>query len=243
MRIIHRFLSFAILLSIVFAYSCKEDTCIHGAGPIVTQDIDIAAFHTFRSFGNFNIVLKEGDEISVQAETQENIIPFITTSVVDSVWDVNLQNGCYNDYQLTIYITHPSIKEFGILGSGNITILNRLDSIDNLYIYIGGSGNIQANDSLIISSNLYADISGSGNIILKGSVPNQNISIPGAGNYSAFDLLSEDCTITIPGSGNVMVNVSNTMDVFISGSGTVSYIGEPDITQTITGSGEIIDAN
>ena len=243
MRIIHRLFSAAIFLSMIFFSSCKEDGCIHGSGPIVTQDLDISAFHSFRSFGNFNIVLSEGSEISVKAETQENIIPFITTTVVDSVWDVNLANGCYNDYQLTIYITHPSIKEFGILGSGNITILNRLDSLDNLYLYIGGAGNIHANDSIIISNNLYADISGSGNITLMGKVQSQNISISGAGNYSAFDLLSEDCSITIPGTGNVMVNVTSTLDAFISGSGNISYLGYPDITQTITGSGQVINAN
>ena len=243
MKIIHRLFSLTLLTSIVFIHSCKEDTCIHGAGPVITQELDVSSFHSFRSLGNFNVVLQEGAEISVSAETQENIIPFIATTVIDSVWDINLANGCYNDYQLTIYITHPSIKEFGISGSGNITILNKLDSLDNLYMFIEGSGNIQATDSLIIASNLYSDISGSGNITLIGSVPNQSIAISGAGNYSAFDLISEDCSITIPGSGNVMVNVTNTMDVFISGSGNVLYLGEPFIEQTITGSGQIIDSN
>ena len=59
----------------------------------------------------------------------------------------------------------------------------------------------------------------------------------------SFGLLSENCVVSLPGSGNCEVNVNSNLDIFIGGSGSVYYTGSPAITSTITGSGEIINGN
>ena len=149
----------------------------------------------------------------------------------------------YNDYQLTIEIELPEISEFGISGAGNIQIVDKFESLTNLNLFNSGSGEIFSNDSLIVANFLNTNISGSGNINLKGKVPNQNITVSGSGNYLTFGLESDECVISLPGSGNCEVNVSSTLDVFISGSGSIYYKGDPTINSNITGSGSIINSN
>jgi len=48
-----------------------------------------------------------------------------------------------------------------------------------------------------------------------------------------------DAVVTLSSMGSATVRVSGTLDVTISGSGTVYYIGNPVITSNITGTGSL----
>lgn len=226
-----------------FFTSCEKDLCVHGSGPIVNQTLDIEELNGFDLFGSFNVILKNGPIQKISAIGQQNIIDQLSYDVNNGIWKIAFEEGCYNDYDLTIEFEVPNINEFGISGSGSIQIVDEFDSLVNLNIFNSGTGGIFTNDSLIISTFLNIDISGSGSISLKGKVPNQNITISGSGSYTAFNLESTACVVSIPGSGNCEVNASNTLDAFLSGSGSLYYIGSPVINANITGSGTINNSN
>lgn len=244
MKIARIFYSITLIIGVVSLASCTKDNCIHGSGPIITQELDIVDFNGFDLGGSFNIVLEQDSVIKVVAQSQQNIIDAISTNVNNGIWDATFYDGCYNDYDLTVFISHPSITDFGISGSGSIHIIDLYASIENLDMFISGSGSIFCNDSLLIDNNINTTISGSGNVFLGGgSAPNQNITISGSGNYLSFEFLSDSCLVSIPGSGNVEVNVDSTLEVSIGGSGSVYYKGYPTITSNISGSGEIVNSN
>jgi hypothetical protein len=46
--------------------------------------------------------------------------------------------------------------------------------------------------------------------------------------------------VTITGSGRVVVAASQALDVHTSGSGAVTYRGDPAVTQDISGSGRLV---
>jgi len=223
--------------------SCEKDLCIHGSGPIVNQTLDIQELNGFDLFGSFNVILKNGSTQKISAIGQQNIIDQLSNDVNNGIWRVALNEGCYDDYSLTIEIEVPNINEFGISGSGSIQIVDEFSALNNLNVFNSGTGEIFTNDSLLISTFLNIDISGSGNINLKGKVPSQSITISGSGDYLGFGIESNTCVVSIPGSGNCDVNAINTLDVFLSGSGSVYYHGSPIINSNITGSGTIINSN
>ena len=243
MKFIQRLYTALLLSSLIFSISCTKDTCIHGEGTIVSQNLAISDFSGFKLSGTFNIVLQKGPEIKVVATGQPNILNYISTSVENGIWNAEFEDGCYNDYQVTVYINHPNIKEFGINGSGSINVIGKLDSLENLTVYNNGGGNIYCSDSLLIDNFLNVDLSGSGSIELIGSALNQNINISGSGDYSAYNLFSENVTVSIPGSGDAMVHAFTSLEAFLSGSGSVYYIGDPVLTTNVTGSGAVINAN
>jgi len=80
--------------------------------------------------------------------------------------------------------------------------------------------------------------SGSGTTSLSGNVKNQELTISGTGEYNAKDLQSNSATVEIDGSGQAL-NVINQLNIIINGSGQVSYLGNPNIQQQVTGSGTI----
>ncbi len=233
-----------LLFGVIFISSCeKSSSCIHGDGPIVTQTLNVGDFNGIDLSGSFNAVLHYGTEYKVEAIGQQNIIDHITYNKQNGNWIMALAEGCYSNYQLTIHITMPAINEFGVSGTGNIQVMNKFSSLDNLSVFNSGSGHIFCNDSLLIINFLNVDMSASGSVELIGTVATQNINISGSGDYQAFNLLSDECIISIPGSGNAEINVSTTLDAFISGSGNIYYSGNPVIYSNITGSGSIINSN
>ena len=89
------------------------------------------------------------------------------------------------------------------------------------------------------------EIDGSGKIDTRGGFPQQPklaIEINGSGNVDLMDLPAASTDVAIHGSGKVHVTAQHDLDVEIAGSGSVVYGGNPHISQTIMGSGEVKSA-
>ncbi len=72
-----------------------------------------------------------------------------------------------------------------------------------------------------------------------GRVDEQRISISGAGDYRAGDLVSDRASISVSGAGRVLVNAQKALDVDLSGAAKVDYKGDPKVTQRVSGVGRI----
>jgi len=70
-----------------------------------------------------------------------------------------------------------------------------------------------------------------------------NASISGSGDINAFDMNTKEASISIKGSGDCKVNVSDTLTSEIAGSGDVYCRGNPRISSTIKGSGSLKGQN
>ncbi|HEY8936280.1 MAG TPA: DUF2807 domain-containing protein, partial [Cyclobacteriaceae bacterium] len=61
-----------------------------------------------------------------------------------------------------------------------------------------------------------------------------------SGKVLAANLETNKCNIHISGSGNVEINVKDDLDAHISGSGSISYKGNPShVNSDASGSGSI----
>lgn len=74
---------------------------------------------------------------------------------------------------------------------------------------------------------------------MSGEVDTQQLNISGVGSYDAKELVSKDCEIRISGAGKAVVNATQTLDIEMSGVGKVDYVGNPSVTQNISGAGSI----
>lgn len=127
--------------------------------------------------------------------------------------------------------------EARIAGSGDLTV----DGIEaqKQTITITGSGDAEIEDLNVDA--LEVEITGSGHLdIQDGQVKGQRISLTGSGDYGARHLESQEADVRISGSGGVTVQVDEQLDARIFGSGNVHYAGSPRITQSVTGSGDVV---
>ena len=122
-----------------------------------------------------------------------------------------------------------------VSGSGNIDFKGTCKELESK---VSGSG--KATLAITGANTVSIGISGSGKVIASGSAKVIKTSISGSGEVLAADLQVDRCDIRISGSGDVQVNVKSELDATISGSGSVSYRGNPThVNSHASGSGKV----
>ncbi|MEO5976403.1 MAG: head GIN domain-containing protein [Chryseolinea sp.] len=122
-----------------------------------------------------------------------------------------------------------------VSGSGNLTVKGSCRSFSS---NVSGSGKVEL--ALKISEDADFGISGSGKIQASGSAAKVKATISGSGKVLAANLETNDCEVRISGSGDVQINVKESIDANITGSGSVSYRGNPSkINSHSSGSGSV----
>lgn len=125
--------------------------------------------------------------------------------------------------------------EADVSGSGDMDLKGSCNNFDS---DVSGSGKVYVSASI----KEYADfgVSGSGKIQAQGNVQKVKAAISGSGRINAGDLVAESCDVRISGSGDLEINVKEELDASISGSGSVTYSGDPKrINSHASGSGHV----
>ncbi len=235
------------LLIAVFTLSClnsfaqKWET-IKGTGQIKKETRTVSDFTSLASQGSMDVQISYGDSKSVVVEADENLLPYIETSVengklsIKPKKNVNLKSSS----KMIVYVSMTKINSLQLSGSGNINGDGAFTNDSKTNIALSGSGNIKLGfDSF---KDLELAISGSGNIDLKSSKTNTiTASVSGSGNIDCSNINSNDVNAKISGSGNVKVYANNSIDAKISGSGNVYYRGNAsNISSKASGSGKVL---
>lgn len=125
--------------------------------------------------------------------------------------------------------------EADVSGSGEIDLKGRCRSFDS---DVSGSGKVML--SINVAEIADFSVSGSGKIAASGSAQTVKTTISGSGKVLAASLETNRCEVRISGSGDVEINVKNELDANISGSGSVSYKGNPGkVNSHASGSGKV----
>ena len=154
--------------------------------------------------------------------------------------------GTFPPREITITIPHVTSIQFeGPVFDpfkGGVSKINGMDQFsgDDLNLEIGGVVKV---DLDIEYNKLNVSIEGVSGVELKGSVQEQSLDIKGISAYRAFDLSSERCFVEINGPSTAEVQVSDLLDVVITGIGNVCYKGQPEINSDISTSGVLSNCN
>jgi hypothetical protein len=125
--------------------------------------------------------------------------------------------------------------EADVSGSGEIVLKGSCRNYDS---DVSGSGRIDLD--VVISEKASFGVSGSGKIQASGTANEVKTNISGSGKVLAANLETNKCEVRISGSGDVEINVKSELDANISGSGSVSYKGNPShVNSHASGSGHV----
>ncbi len=250
---------FALLFLVLLFPSCDLD-CTKGSGDVISESRILDFFDKIELRGSFDLHLSqsESDDFSFVIEADDNILPLIDTRVNNQDrLIVDLDDCIRRNEPIVLFVSVPNIEEISLKGSGDVFAATTWDfnslkleidgsgnvDVDSLYvnfaeINIEGSGDVRMNyiDALTINT----EIRGSGNIDLAGFTNDFNVEIDGSGDVDALNLITETCDIDISGSGDCEITVTDELDIIIRGSGSVYYRGNPVISSSISGSGDII---
>lgn len=187
-----------------------------------------------------NVELQQASVVGIRIEADDNILPLIITEVVDSVLYIKMKSiGLFQSYKpgkpIVVSVNVSNLRDLVFAGEGRLTSRGVLQ-FDDLSISLAGL--VHAELELNVQT-LTAQIPGTGKYILKGSAKKQKIAVEGTGLFDGRNLIGNTATVVINGTGRVLMNVSEVLNVDITGSGAVSYMGSPKITQVIQGLGKV----
>lgn len=173
-----------------------------------------------------NITVANIDALSVSGSGNMIVQTKVTTS--------NLDLDVSGSGSLKVDIDAAEV-EADVSGSGDMELRGKCKSFST---DISGSGGVQL--SLIVAGSAEFDLSGSGKVEATGSSQAIKAEITGSGEIHAADFETGKCDVRISGSGDVEVNVKNELDARITGSGTVTYKGNPArVNSDSSGSGKV----
>jgi len=153
------------------------------------------------------------------------------TKIVTGDLDLNV-SGSGN---LKIEIEASGDVEGDVSGSGSLLLKGTCKTFES---DVSGSGKVSL--GLTIRETADFGVSGSGRIEANGSAAIVKASISGSGKVLAANLETSRCDVKISGSGDVEINVKNELDANITGSGSVTYKGNPSkVNSHASGSGSV----
>lgn len=202
------------------------------------QTRDLSGFNKV-SFGiSGNLYVKLGEKFNVVLEGDDDVLDEVETEVTGGKLVIRRENHYFsmNNEKVNVYVTMPEMEGLGVSGSGRAEIQDNLKS-NNLNLSVSGSGKLYTADLDI--DNLDCSISGSGDIIVGGgNIETGDLSISGSGNYQGETAKIANASVSISGSGSCNFNVTESLKGGISGSGNVTYLGNPKVDVKVSGSGK-----
>lgn len=203
----------------------------------------LAPFHELEVGGSATVLLVQGDAeaIDVDGAKRGNAID---ASVANGRLVVSSRDrrrwwgrlfGRRASEPPTITIHFRNLDRLAL--SGNVKVsAPRLEASS---LRIGASGGTALSIDDLRAATLRVDGSGALEADLAGRVEEEHVSISGAGSYRAERLRAVDATVSVSGVGNVVVHAERKLRASISGAGLIEYVGNPDVTEHVSGIGRV----
>lgn len=229
----------AILSSLLLLFtSCSQ--CIEGIGEAVEERRTVKPFETIRSESTFNLVLRalpEGEQPYVVVNAQENLLPFVETTVSGSELSIASESCVNASAPITIELFAAVYQKIENTGTGSVTGATMITS-DSFEIENTGTGEVVLS---LKCKEISITNKGTGSIRVKGETDELRIDNRGTGSIAAMELRSNNATVDSRGTGDVDLQAHSGLDIKLSGTGDVSYMGNPqNLTLKNSGTGEIL---
>jgi HAMP domain-containing protein len=189
--------------------------------------------------------LRQGEPRSVEVEGPTKALEQLETRVEEGDLHIRseqqgnwlgwLGGGNGIDEEVKVYVTAPTLTEISIAGSGRIVGETPVEG-GSLEVQNAGSGSV---DLAVQNDEVEVDVAGSGAVRLRGRTNSFEASVIGAGDVDGADLETATADVSIAGSGDVHLHVTDHLEADLMGSGNVQYRGTPEIETNSAGSGTV----
>lgn len=208
-------ISFVIVFLCSFVSHAKETSYIVGNGVIKSETRKVPKFHALQCDGAFKIIINAGKEQLVALKGDSNIIPEIKTEVIGEKLRVYSERSYSTAKDLELTINVRNLDEAVISGTHTVNAAN------------------------ISSTALDIEVNGASTFTVSGTAKNFNARINGGSTLLASELVAELVSINITGAGDAEVFARTALNADIVGTGTILYLGTPEVRQNILGVGSI----
>ena len=204
-------------LSAILLFSCKKDE-IHGTGQTGSQERSLGAFENVTIQGPVKVNVRYGSEQHVTVRTDVVALNKVETRVSNNTLVIDLdESHNYQHISFEVEVEMPGISTLSHEGVGNWS-LSGFQDLQELHIVHNGVGDLR----------------------LSGSASQLNINKDGVGRIQAFAFTADSCYVGHSGVGDMELMVTDHLSGYLSGVGNIYYRGQPSMSISDTGVGNII---
>lgn len=232
---------FGIALCLAAGASAQWGKRVKGNGNMVAMERSTGDYEAISVSGSFDVELVAGEEGTVTVNAEENLQEWIITEVKNGTLQIKTKDGVNiqpSIWKSGLSVTVPveDIEAVSLSGSGEIIGKTPLKATE-FSASMSGSGDVWLE---VESDEVTANMSGSGDMDLKGSAGRFNVQISGSGDIRAYELEAQEVDASISGSADIEITVRENLTARVSGSGNITYRGNPGkIDSKSVGSGDI----
>ena len=188
--------------------------------------------------GKINITY--GTTQSVSVTVDDNVYEYFTTEVRNGKLVITKKsNARLRDYELIYDITITDLEELMVNSAGSFVGTNKFE-VDNVVLTTNSAGSITLE---LEADRLLSYVNSAGSMDLWGSVDEHRAYVSSAGNLHAFNLETNTTIINLSSVGCAEVYATTTIDATVSSLGSLYYKGNPQVFQTVTSFGRVINSN
>jgi Putative auto-transporter adhesin, head GIN domain len=190
---------------------------VRGSGVVKTESRSVTEFSSIAFNSEGKVTVQQTGKESLTISAEENLLPLLETHVTNHILSIGTVNNAN--------INPTKSMEFAIE-------VKSLDSFN-----MTGAGSIEAKG--IHGKHLTIALTGAGEMTIEGSADALDLNLEGVGNYDGKGFKTKQATVHSEGVGGAVLNVSDQLDVSVSGIGAVEYIGSPKVQKSGEGLGHI----
>jgi hypothetical protein len=234
-----------LLLVAVSLAACDTDlnistgrTEVKGSGAIASETLALEEFDSVLLLGEGHVAISIGPQASAAITADDNLLQYLDARVEGDTLllevadpDVDIDPTTTVEWEIVV----PELRSVGLAGAGDIMVPPITS--DDFQVDLTGAGTVFLPYLDVVD--LSVRIAGAGTVTADGRAVNQEIAIPGAGDFMGYGLDSRDADVTLTGTGDATVSVSHHLDVTLTGVGSVFYRGDPEVDSMVSGIGEV----
>ncbi|MBK9639311.1 MAG: DUF2807 domain-containing protein [Bacteroidetes bacterium] len=198
--------------------------------------ISFAQSEETRNLPDFSVIkIKDPAEVHVRIGSPQEVK--IISENENNKTETKVEDGALSIHGkfAKVYITLEKLEGIKISGIGKVFADSVING-KNLVLSISGSGTLKMP---IDVDYLEINVSGLGKVQLEGNANHVESSVSGSAKVDAIDLKVKDAETKISGVGKFMMDVTESLELNISGSGTFYYKTKPTSLNTnISGIGK-----
>lgn len=214
------------------------------------KTLELAEFKGIYVNSNYTVMLKQTNRQEVTVEALSEIYDVTEIKVDNGILMINMERkpespnkslwAKIDDIKVNptmkVWVSVKNISDLQVNGGGKIISENSIAS-DFINLGVAGSGSMDVD---LKGNTVKAEVSGSGSMTLRGYATMLDVVVSGSGMLKGFDCPLETAKIKVSGSGNAELNVSNSLEALVYGSGGVKHKGNTKtVTKKVYGTGVV----
>lgn len=211
------------LMAICVSVNAQVWETVRGNHKVVSEKRDTKEFTGIKVSSGIDVYLKQGNNLSVEVEADENLQEHILTEVKNGVLNVYADVTIRDAEMKRAYVTIREVNSLRTTSAGDITG-ESLITADELELSASSAGSIRLE---VKANNLDVNISSSGDITLSGEATTLEADLSSAGDLNAYDLNVKEADISASSAGDADINVSEKLVARASSAGDINYAGNP----------------